>query len=149
MRRKLRLLAVLAVMGIFATGAYAFTAANNVPESSAGFGGNQIKGYVVSDIQYTLGVNYECESPDLPYDENNFGNCVTGVSFTLDGANEPSNVTVHFAVPDPANLSPHLYSTTNDDCEIENPGSAAPWTVRCNVKEFAASIETLRIAAAQ
>jgi hypothetical protein len=151
MRRKFRLLAVVAVMAVLATGAYAFTAANTVPETNAGFGGAAISGYAVSDVHYTLGENAECESTALPDDENNFGNCVTGVDFTLsslpgDTANAPTDVTVHFAGPDPENLPPHLYSAP-EDCTIT--ANAGAWDVECNILEFAASIEFLRIAAAQ
>ena len=143
MRRSSRVVITLAIMAIFATGAYAFTAANSVPESSAGFGGAAITGYAVSDIHYTLGENSDCESSPLPDDENNFGNCLIGISFNLTGANAPTDVTVHFDVPDPQNQPPHLYS---DECTITGGG---PWLVECDILEFAASAEFLRIAAAQ
>ena len=132
---------------VFATSAYAFTAANSVPASSAGFGGNAITGYTVSGIHYTLGENSECESSALPNDENNFGNCVTDIDFHLAGSNAPTNVSVQFDVPDPANLPPHQYSVSNSECAIT--AASGGWDVHCDILEFAASIEFLRIAAAQ
>jgi hypothetical protein len=145
----IRVSIVLAIMAVLATSAYAFTAANNVPASSAGFGGAAISGYDVSDIHYTLGEGADCESVTLPNDENNYGNCVTQVAFTLAGTNAPTNVSVHFEVPDFINLPPHQYSVTGGECSIANGSSAGTWDVSCNIREFAASIEFLRIAAAQ
>jgi hypothetical protein len=53
--RKLRYLAALIAAICVAAGAYAFTASNTVPGSSAGAGSGAISGYTVSSIAYTLG----------------------------------------------------------------------------------------------
>ncbi len=45
---------VVGVAGVLALGAYAYTAANTVPASSAGSGSGAITGYTVSGITYTL-----------------------------------------------------------------------------------------------
>jgi hypothetical protein len=50
---KRALLALLAV-GAIAGGAYAFTAANTVPASTAGAGSGAVTGYVVSGLHYAL-----------------------------------------------------------------------------------------------
>jgi hypothetical protein len=42
------------VAGIVASSAYAFTASNTVPASSAGSGSGAISGYTVSAVAYTL-----------------------------------------------------------------------------------------------
>ena len=52
---KVRYLAVLALVLIMAASAYAFAAANIVPESGAGDGNNPISGYTVTNVIYTLG----------------------------------------------------------------------------------------------
>ena len=51
---KVRYLAVLALVLIMAASAYAFAAANIVPESGAGDGNNTISGYTVTNVSYTL-----------------------------------------------------------------------------------------------
>ncbi len=51
---KVRYLAVLALVLIMAASAYAFAAANIVPESGAGDGNGTISGYTVSSVSYTL-----------------------------------------------------------------------------------------------
>jgi len=53
--RKLKYLAALIAAICVAAGAYAFTASNTVPGSSAGAGSGAISGYTVSNIAYTLG----------------------------------------------------------------------------------------------
>ena len=47
-----RILGILVVAAALATGAYAFTATNTVPDSSAGSGSGTISGYTVSAIAY-------------------------------------------------------------------------------------------------
>ena len=50
--RKSRFLVALVVAGAMGTGAYAFTASNTVPASSAGSGNGAISGYTVSAVAY-------------------------------------------------------------------------------------------------
>jgi len=49
-----RRVGVVGAAGVLALGAYAYTAANTVPNSSAGSGSGTISGYTVSNISYTL-----------------------------------------------------------------------------------------------
>ena len=53
-RNRNRYLAAAAIAAIVAPAAYAFTAANTVPASSAGSGSGAISGYTVSNVAYTL-----------------------------------------------------------------------------------------------
>lgn len=43
-----------ALAAFLATGAYAFTASNTVPGTTAGSGSNTISGYTATSVQYTL-----------------------------------------------------------------------------------------------
>ncbi|OIO95136.1 MAG: hypothetical protein AUK03_05830 [Anaerolineae bacterium CG2_30_64_16] len=52
---RVRNLALLALVLILGASAYAFAAANVVPESGAGDGAETISGYTVTDVRYTLG----------------------------------------------------------------------------------------------
>ena len=49
-----RIIGILVVAAALATGAYAFTATNTVPDSNAGSGSGTISGYTVSAIAYQL-----------------------------------------------------------------------------------------------
>jgi hypothetical protein len=53
-RKRNRYLAAAAITAVVAPAAYAFTAANTVPASSAGSGSGAISGYTVSNVAYTL-----------------------------------------------------------------------------------------------
>jgi hypothetical protein len=49
-----RLIAALVVAAIVAGGAYAYTASNTVPNSTAGSGSGTVSGYTVSNVHYAL-----------------------------------------------------------------------------------------------
>jgi len=51
---KVRYLAGLLLVLVLAASAYAFAAANVVPESGAGDGANTVSGYTVTNVTYTL-----------------------------------------------------------------------------------------------
>jgi hypothetical protein len=50
----LRLVVALVAVGAIAGGAYAFTAANTVPNSNAGAGTGSVSGYTVTNLHYAL-----------------------------------------------------------------------------------------------
>lgn len=50
----IRLLLVLVLVVLAATGAYVFTASNTVPATSAGSGSGVISGYTISSVAYNL-----------------------------------------------------------------------------------------------
>ena len=54
MRKTHRKMAVIAAAGLVAAGGSAFTAANTVAATSAGFGAEAVTGFTVSDITYGL-----------------------------------------------------------------------------------------------
>ena len=53
-RKRHRYLLATAVAAVVAPAAYAFTASNTVPGTSAGSGSGAISGYTVSNVSYTL-----------------------------------------------------------------------------------------------
>ncbi|HZR96999.1 MAG TPA: hypothetical protein VFA56_14985 [Gaiellaceae bacterium] len=53
-RHRHRLLLAAALAAIVAPAAYAFTASNTVPNTTAGSGSGTISGYTVSSVSYTL-----------------------------------------------------------------------------------------------
>lgn len=52
--RSKRLLVTVLFAGVLAFAAFAFTASNTVPGSTAGSGSNAISGYTATNVQYTL-----------------------------------------------------------------------------------------------
>ena len=68
--RRFRYVAAVLAAVCVAAGAYAFTATNTVPASSAGSGSHAISGYLVTNVAYTL-------NSTTPTD-------MDAVSFTLD-----------------------------------------------------------------
>ncbi len=58
MRRLLKLIGFVAIIAIFATAAYAFTAQNTQPASTdAGVGVSTVAGYTVTNIKYHMSTN--------------------------------------------------------------------------------------------
>ena len=53
-KRRRSVLAALVLAGVLSSAAYAFTATNTVPASTAGSGSGAISGYTISAIAYTL-----------------------------------------------------------------------------------------------
>jgi hypothetical protein len=53
-RRQRRFWTVAVLAGVFASAAYAFTAANTVPATNAGSGSGAISGYTATNVTYTL-----------------------------------------------------------------------------------------------
>jgi len=115
-RRRVALAALLAL--IVAASAYAFTASNTVPSSSAGEGSGLITGFTVSNIHYTLNA------------ANPAG--ITGVSFSL--APVPSAT---------ATVRAALDAGSYVDC---TGAGAGPWT--CPVTGTVLLASSLKVVAA-
>ena len=73
---KPRTFVVAAVAMLLSGGAYAFTASNTVPATTAGNGSAAISGYTVSNVTYAL----SSSSPGTPASP-----VITGITFTLTG----------------------------------------------------------------
>jgi hypothetical protein len=54
MHGRTRVVGAVVIAAVLAVGAYAFTATNTVPGTSAGAGSGTISGYTVSNVQYQL-----------------------------------------------------------------------------------------------
>ncbi len=73
-----RILGILVVAAALATGAYAFTATNTVPDSNAGSGSGTISGYTVSGIAYTLNATTPSNIDSLTFTLNAAATTVEG-----------------------------------------------------------------------
>ena len=119
-RRRRRLAVIIAAAAALAFAAFAFTASNTVPTSSAGDGYNTISGYVVSNVAYVLAAN--------PAN-------IDKVTFTLNG---PAG-TVKAKVQNS--------STTYADCT--NGGSGNNWSCDFATDPTVLSADELRVIAVQ
>jgi hypothetical protein len=73
-------LSAIAIGGVAAVSAQAFTASSNVLDTGGGAGGSVISGYTVTDVRYTFGGN---------------GSTITALDFKLDGAAGSAKATLN------------------------------------------------------
>lgn len=89
----MRLLLALVAAGAIAGGAYAFTAANTVPPSTAGAGSAPVSGYTVTNIHYSLNATTPANvdsltftiSPSIP--STGSGKVIVQAALTTGGPN--------------------------------------------------------------
>jgi len=110
------LLAVLAVL-IIAGSAYAFAAANTVPDSNAGYGTSTVSGYEISDIVY----GYNTSAPTTLDD----------ITFTIAsavGGNTTDKPEVQISTTAGVAAADFAGST----CVVT--GASSPWSATCTFK---------------
>jgi hypothetical protein len=124
---KVRYLAVVLLVLIVAASAYAFAAANVVPESGAGDGAATVSGYTVTGVTYTLNTADPSKIDAVKFD----------IAPTA-GAAAPTTVKIQL-----------ITSGTWFGCTVGTPAPPkTPWT--CSVTAVTASAaNNLRIVAAQ
>ena len=135
-----RTFVVAAVAMLLSGGAYAFTASNTVPATTAGNGSAGISGYTVSNVSYTLsngssGSSGTAASP-----------VITAVSFTLNASATGSNVSAVISAGTPGSLK--APQATYGSC-----GSGSGTTFTCSLSggaaESVADATVLTVTAAQ
>ncbi len=124
---KPRTFVVAAVAMLLSGGAYAFTASNVVPTTTAGNGSATISGYTVSGVSYTLSNSTSPGSATDPV--------ITAVSFTL-----APTTTCPTSGENTPNCTPNVVdavitgtSSTHDynNCTVTSASSG--WTVACTL----------------
>lgn len=132
MRRMFKVVGFLAIMAIFATAAYAFTAQNTFSgPNSAGDGSDTINGYTVSSVHYTLKTDTSGNS------------VITQVSFALSPDSNATQVSARLQT------GSNTYSGW-ESCSAATPPSTGPWT--CDFSSAPVSTHDaigLEVAAAQ
>ena len=120
----MRLLLVVVAAGAIAGGAYAFTAANTVPSSTAGAGSGTVSGYTVTNIHYSLDATTPANvdsltftiSPAIP--STGSGKVIVQAALTTGGPNnytcatDTPGLTVTCATPSPQLPADKLSSLT-------------------------------------
>ena len=111
-----RILGILVVAAALATGAYAFTATNTVPDSQAGSGSGTISGYTVSAIAYQLNTTTPSNIDSLTFTLN--ANATTAKAKVVSGSTTYTNCSIAGGVNVTCDFSPDISITTADQLSV-------------------------------
>ena len=111
-----RILGILVVAAALATGAYAFTATNTVPGSSAGSGSGTISGYTVSAIAYQLNTTTPSNIDSLTFTLN--ASATTAKAKVVSASTTYTNCTIAGGVNVTCDFSPDIAITTADQLSV-------------------------------
>ena len=111
-----RTLGAFLVAAALATGAYAFTATNTVPGSSAGSGSGTISGYTVSGIAYTLNATTPSDIDSMSFTLN--ANATTAKAKIVSGSTTYTACTIAGGVNVTCDFSPDIAITTADQLSV-------------------------------
>jgi hypothetical protein len=106
-----RIIGILVVAAALATGAYAFTATNTVPNSNAGSGAGTISGYTVSGIAYTLNATTPSDIDSMTFTLN--ANAATVKAKIVSGSTTYTDCSIAGGVNVTCNFSPDIAITTS------------------------------------
>jgi len=111
-----RILGILVVAAALATGAYAFTATNTVPDSSAGSGSGTISGYTVSAIAYQLNTTTPSNIDSLTFTLN--ASATTAKAKVVAASTTYTNCSIAGGVNVTCDFSPDIAITTADQLSV-------------------------------
>jgi hypothetical protein len=112
-----RILGALVVAVALATGAYAFTATNTVPGSSAGSGSGTISGYTVSAVAYQLNATTPSNIDSVTFTLS--ANASTAKAKIVSGSTTYTNCTIAANNVDvTCDFSPDIAITTADQLSV-------------------------------
>jgi hypothetical protein len=111
-----RILGMLVVAAALATGAYAFTATNTVPASSAGSGSGTISGYTVSGIAYTLNATTPSDIDSMTFTLN--ASATTVKAKIVSGSTTYTDCSIAGGVNVTCNFTPDIAITTADQLSV-------------------------------
>ena len=111
-----RIIGILVVAAALATGAYAFTATNTVPDSKAGSGSGTISGYTVSGIAYTLNATTPTDIDSMTFTLN--AAATTVKAKIVSGATSYTSCSISGGVTVTCNFSPDIAITTADELSV-------------------------------
>ena len=111
-----RTIGMLIVAAALATGAYAFTATNTVPGSSAGSGSGTISGYTVSGIAYTLNATTPSDIDSMAFTLN--AAATTVKAKIVSGSTSYTDCSISGGVNVTCNFAPDIAITTADQLSV-------------------------------
>ena len=111
-----RIIGILVVAAALATGAYAFTATNTVPNSNAGSGSGTISGYTVSSIAYQLNATTPSDIDAMTFTLN--AAATTVKAKVVSGSTTYTDCTIAGGVNVTCDFSPDIAITTADQLSV-------------------------------
>jgi hypothetical protein len=111
-----RVVGALVVAAALATGAYAFTATNTVPGSSAGSGSGTISGYTVSAVQYQLNATTPSDIDSVTFTLS--ANASTAKAKIVSGSSTYTSCSIAGGVNVTCDFSPDIAITTADQLSV-------------------------------
>lgn len=111
-----RIIGILVVAAALATGAYAFTATNTVPASSAGSGAGTISGYTVSAIAYQLDTVTPSDIESMTFTLN--AAATTVKAKVVSGSTTYTDCTIAGGVNVTCDFTPDIAITTADQLSV-------------------------------
>jgi hypothetical protein len=111
-----RVLGALVIAVALAFGAYAFTATNTVPGSSAGSGSGTISGYTVSAIAYQLDAATPSDIDSVTFTLN--ANATTAKAKIVSGSSTYTSCSISGGVNVTCDFSPNIAITTADQLSV-------------------------------
>jgi len=111
-----RIIGILVVAAALATGAYAFTATNTVPNSSAGSGAGTISGYTVSAIAYQLDTTIPSDIESMTFTLN--AAATTVKAKVVSGSTTYTDCTIAGGVNVTCDFAPDIAITTADQLSV-------------------------------
>ena len=111
-----RIIGILVVAAALATGAYAFTATNTVPNSSAGSGAGTISGYTVSAIAYQLDTTIPSDIESMTFTLN--AAATTVKAKIVSGSTTYTDCTIAGGVNVTCDFAPDIAITTADQLSV-------------------------------
>ena len=111
-----RVLGAVVVAVVMATGAYAFTATNTVPNSSAGSGNGTISGYTISAVAYQLNATTPSNIDTMTFTLS--ANATTVKAKVVSGSTTYTNCSVAGGVNATCDFSPDIDITTADQLSV-------------------------------
>ena len=113
---KSRFLGALVVAAAMATGAYAFTATNTVPGSTAGSGSGTISGYTISAVAYQLNATTPTDIDTMTFTLS--ANATTAKAKIVSGSSTYTSCTIAGGVNVTCAFSPDIAITTADQLSV-------------------------------
>ena len=111
-----RIIGILVVAAALATGAYAFTATNTVPDSNAGSGSGTISGYTVTNIAYTLNATTPSDIDSMTFTLN--ASAATVKAKIVSGSTAYTSCSIAGGVNVTCNFAPDIAITTADQLSV-------------------------------
>jgi hypothetical protein len=111
-----RTIGILVVAAALATGAYAFTATNTVPNSSAGSGAGTISGYTVSAVAYQLNATTPTNIDTMTFTLDTAATTVKAK--VVSGSSSYTNCSIAGGTSVTCDFSPDIAITTADQLSV-------------------------------